>query len=151
MIHFIPIVALVLCAILAILSFLSKKKAEMGMVDGRLTPCPGAPNCVCSEYQGKFFVEPLHFNEPPQEAWERGKQVLQEIGGRIESEEKEAYLRAVFATKFLRFRDDVELRMDREKGRIHIRSSSRIGYFDFGQNRKRAKEIRGRFMQTQQR
>jgi uncharacterized protein (DUF1499 family) len=41
----------------------------------------------------------------------------------------------------------VELRMETEKSRIHIRSSSRVGYSDFGQNRKRAEKIRARFDQ----
>jgi uncharacterized protein (DUF1499 family) len=122
---------------------------ERGMVNGRLRPCPERPNCVCSEYQGKSFVEPLYFNEAWQKAWESVKGVLQEMGGTIEIEE-ERYLRAVFTTKIARFRDDVELRMEIEKSRIHIRSSSRVGHFDFGQNRKRVKKIRAEFNQNQQ-
>jgi len=44
----------------------------------------------------------------------------------------------------------MELRMDREKCRIHMRSSSRIGYSDFGQNRKRAIRIRAMFQKKQE-
>jgi len=116
------------------------------MVKGRLIPCPERPHCVCSEYQGPNFVEPLHFTEPPQKVWERAKDVLLELGSRIEVEER-GYLRAVFTTKIFRFKDDVELRMETEKSLIHIRSSSRVGYFDFGQNRKRAVKIRALFHQ----
>ena len=140
---------IVLLVILVVLPIISRKTTERGMVNGRLRPCPEKPHCVCSEYQGKAFVEPLYFEEPRQKAWERVKDVLLEAGGRIEVEEK-AYLRAVFATKILRFQDDVELRMEAEKNHIHIRSSSRVGYFDFGQNRKRVMKIRAGFTQKQE-
>lgn len=144
MIYLVPAIFLFVLVILAVLSFLSRKIPEKGLVNGRLSPCPGSPNCVCSEYQGKPFVEPLYFNEPWEKAWERVRDVLEGMGGKIEIE-KQGYLRAVFTTKIFRFRDDVELRMEVEKSRIHIRSSSRVGHFDFGQNRKRAEKIRARF------
>ena len=135
---------LILFVILAVLSFLSRKMPEKGLINGRLSPCPGSPNCVCSEYRGPNFVEPIHFTGPPQKVWERAKDVLLQLGSGIEVEER-GYLRAVFTTKIFRFKDDVELRMETEKSLIHIRSSSRVGYFDFGQNRKRAVKIRALF------
>ena len=64
-----------------------------------------------------------------------------DMGGKIMTDEN-GYLRAVFTTKGFRFRDDVELCKETEKNRILIRSSSRIGYSDFGQNRKRVQKIR---------
>ena len=143
-IYLVSAIFLFFLVISAALSFLSRKMPEKGLDNGRLRPCPESPNCVCSEYQGKPFVEPLYFDESGEQAWERAKQVLQEMGGRIEIEEK-GYLRAVFTSKIFRFRDDVELRMEIEKNRIHIRSSSRVGYSDFGQNRKRVKKIRQGF------
>jgi uncharacterized protein (DUF1499 family) len=145
----IPAVFLFVLVILAVLSFLSMKMPEKGLVNGRLRPCPASPNCVCSEYQDKSFVEPLYFNESWQEAWERARDLLEEMGGRLEIEEQ-GYLRAVFTTRIFRFRDDVELRMKAEKSRIHIRSSSRVGHSDFGQNRRRVKKIRAGFNQKQE-
>lgn len=146
MITLILAIFLILFVILAVLSFLSRKMPERGLINGRLSPCPESPNCVCSEYQDKYSVEPLYFNESSQKAWERARNVLQEMGGKIEVD-KRGYLRAVFTTRIFRFRDDVELRMETEKNRIHIRSSSRVGYSDFGQNRKRVEKIRARFDQ----
>ena len=136
---------IVIGLIFTVLSFMSRKPPEIGMVDGRLRPCPGTPNCVCSERpESPYFVEPLIIKGPPQEAWERAKDLIQSLGGNIEKEE-EGYLHAVFTTVFLRFRDDVELRIEKEKVYIHIRSSSRVGYYDFGQNRKRVVKIQTAF------
>ena len=150
MVYLIPAIFLFLLVIFAILSGISRKTPETALVKGRLRPCPGAPNCVCSETpESPFFVEPLEFTEPPGEAWARAKGLMQSLGGRIEIEE-EGYLRAVFTTKVFRFRDDVELRMETERRRIHIRSASRVGYSDFGQNRKRAEKIRAGFKQKQE-
>ena len=56
-----------------------------------------------------------------------------------------SHLWAVFITKLFLFRDDVELRLDTDEGLIHIRSSSRVGYSDLGQNRKRVNIIQEAF------
>jgi uncharacterized protein (DUF1499 family) len=53
-------------------------------------------------------------------------------------------IRAEFRT-LLGFVDDVEFRFDRENGAILMRSASRVGYWDFGVNRRRLEEIRKRF------
>jgi len=141
-------ILLALLLILVVLSLISRKAPEREMDRARLRPCPEAPNCVCSEYPGTSFVEPLHFIGPPQGAWKRAKEVIREMGGRIEIE-REGYLWAVFFTRIFRFRDDVELRMDYDEARIHIRSASRVGYSDLGQNRKRVERLRARFNQEQ--
>lgn len=57
----------------------------------------------------------------------------------------ERYLRATFTTKWMRYTDDVELRLDEGAGVIHIRSASRVGYGDMGVNRARAAEIARRW------
>lgn len=136
---------LVICIIFVVLSIISRKTPEIGMINGRLRPCPETPNCVCSETpDSPFYIEPLDVDGPPQEAWTRIRSLLQSLGGHIEIEE-EGYLWAVFFTKLFHFRDDVELRLDTDEGLIHIRSSSRVGYSDFGQNRKRVNIIQKAF------
>jgi uncharacterized protein (DUF1499 family) len=41
--------------------------------------------------------------------------------------------------------DDVEFCIDDDLRTIHVRSSSRVGYFDFGVNRRRIERIRAKF------
>lgn len=117
-------------------------KPNLGMVGGCLKPCPNKPNCVCSDFEDTTsFIEPIPVQGTPEEAWDRAKQAVLKIGGVIETETGD-YLRAVFKTRLFRFVDDVELRLDKEKNVIHLRSASRLGYSDFGVNRKRVETLR---------
>ena len=50
-------------------------------------------------------------------------------------------LYAVFRTP-LGFTDDVQFLADEKAGVIHVRSASRVGYWDLGLNRKRIENIR---------
>ena len=43
----------------------------------------------------------------------------------------------------MRFTDDLEFLLDRERGVIDVRSASRVGYSDLGANRKRVEALRG--------
>jgi uncharacterized protein (DUF1499 family) len=51
------------------------------------------------------------------------------------------YLHVEFRT-LLGFVDDVEFYLDESQNVIHLRSASRIGYWDLGVNRKRMESIR---------
>ena len=44
---------------------------------------------------------------------------------------------ALFVTKLLKFKDDVNFEVDDEAKLIHFRSASRVGHSDLGANRKR--------------
>jgi uncharacterized protein (DUF1499 family) len=52
------------------------------------------------------------------------------------------YIHAEFTSAFFRFVDDVEFYFDSDAKTIHMRSASRIGYSDFGVNRKRLDDIK---------
>jgi uncharacterized protein (DUF1499 family) len=69
---------------------------------------------------------------------------LLDLGGVIVLVEN-GYLAATFQSPLFRFVDDVELRLDRPSGVIHIRSASRVGRSDLGKNRERVEAIRRRF------
>lgn len=55
------------------------------------------------------------------------------------------YVHAKFTSKYFRFIDDVEFCIDDELRIINVRSSSRVGYYDFGVNRRRIERIRSKF------
>lgn len=134
------------------IALLPKGQARVGLMDGQLNPCPNTPNCVCSEDPStSSYIEPLIFgsevfgdealNESADSAWQRIKQFVVSSGGQIQTEEHE-YLWVSFTTKWLRFVDDVELRMDADNHVIHVRSASRVGHSDFGVNRERVEMLR---------
>lgn len=130
---------------LAVLSVVSRNQSELGIADGCLRPCPGTPNCVNSEDQGKpSYIEPLSFKGPAEASWKKIAGVIQELGGKIEIDE-DGYIRARFMTPVFRFVDDVELRMDENNAVIQVRSASRVGRSDLGLNRKRVNELRAKF------
>ncbi len=145
-------IILIIIAVILVISLIAnislaiksqKMPDNLGLMDGKLRPCPDTPNCVCSEKHSKD--NKVHFTEPVRvrsdRKFEELKQIIVSQGGRIISDEGN-YLHATFSSRIFRFVDDVELRFDSEKKLVHIRSASRMGHSDFGVNRKRVDSIR---------
>jgi uncharacterized protein (DUF1499 family) len=119
---------------------------KLGINNGLLMECPNRPNCVNSQaVDEKHFILPIQFNGTQQEAqsallkllktWKRTKIIVSE----------ENYIHAEFKSMIFRFIDDVEFYMPATAAGetiIHVRSASRVGYSDFGVNRKRIERIR---------
>ena len=138
-------VTTILGLLFAVISCSGKNPADIRMINGRLSPCPDTPNCVCSEDEGRSsFIEPIAFNDAAEISWERAKAVIQQMGGSLKTSE-DGYLRATFTTKVFRFVDDLELRMDDKKKVFHVRSASRVGHSDLGVNRRRIERLRAAF------
>ena len=135
--------------LLVMINFLfTKGQAVAGIVEGKLSPCPDTPNCVCSEdTASSAYIEALHFSGSPEAAWVKLKQLVVSSGGVINKEDR-TYLLSSYTSRWLRFVDDVEFRMDAENRLIHVRSASRVGHSDFGVNKKRVEMLRGLFNQT---
>lgn len=114
----------------------SQKGTAIGLVDGKLAPCSGKPNCVNSEdgTPDKFKISPLTVN-----SLDDVKAAIESLGGKITSSQ-EGYLSAEFTSSIFKFVDDVEARLGED--RVHIRSASRVGYSDRGVNRARVEDIR---------
>ncbi len=98
----------------------------------------------------KSRIEGLAFTGTPGAALECLKRAIEDIGGAIEFESG-GYIWAVFKTTVFRFIDDMEFRIDPRNRVVHLRSASRIGYYDFGVNRRRTAALRQRFLQEQAR
>ena len=103
---------------------MSQSGSTPGLVDGKLTQCPGKPNCVCSEdeFDEKHYIGPIRIDpDISKQAFEAVIESIQEMGGSIHSLDN-SYLAATFKTSFYGFVDDLELRFDSQKNLIHIRS-----------------------------
>ena len=120
---------------------------KTGAANDRLSPCPESPNCVSSLSEDKSHqVEPLTYNVPLEEAREKLISVIKSMKRSEIAIAENNYLHATFTSFLFRFVDDVEFSFDDERKIIDVRSASRTGYSDFGQNRRRVEEIRKRFM-----
>jgi uncharacterized protein (DUF1499 family) len=105
--------------------------------------CPDAPKCVSSMVNDpRHYIEPFTFKDAPVEAMARLKAALLNEKRVTIITSEPAILRAEVRSMIFRFVDDVEFTLIAEQGLIHIRSSARIGYSDFGVNRRRIERIR---------
>ena len=119
---------------------------NLGISDGKLSPCPNSPNCVSSQSSDRRqFIEPVRYEGTEQKAMERLIEVIQGMKRCRIITMEDHYIRAEFTSAFFRFVDDVEFYFDSEAKVIHMRSASRIGYSDFGVNRQRMEKFRTLF------
>ena len=140
------ILSLVLIAVVGfvILGVLSQSGAAIGLVDGKLASCPDSPNCVSTEFRTDIthYAEPIDFQaDNPSNTLADLKAAIREMGGSIAIEEDQ-YLAATFTSSIFRFVDDLEIRIDTDQKRIHLRSASRVGYSDRGINRQRLEKLK---------
>ena len=111
----------------------------------RLAPCPSSPNCVSSQATGGYHaILPITYSGSREGALETLTTVIQKMKRTRIIAVSPDYLRAEFRT-FLGFVDDVEFSIDQDQDLIHMRSASRLGYWDLGVNRRRLEAIRAEF------
>jgi len=109
------------------------------MTDRTASPCGNKPNCVSTQDQRQShslapfaLTEKANINEIETAALTLPRARL--------AEKNEQYLRIECLSKIMRFVDDLELKV--EGNTLLVRSQSRVGYRDFGVNRKRANQLR---------
>ncbi len=137
----IVIVVIVSLGILGVAGFfyLGQKSAEgasVGLVNGKLSPCPDSPNCVSSEID---TPEDKKVPVLPSGVWKDLPSIISALGGEV-TKQSDVYLSAEFTSDFFGFVDDVEFR--RAVDSIHVRSASRVGYSDRGVNLARVTALR---------
>lgn len=122
----------------------SSPKHQLGLTDGMLADCPDSPNCVSSYATDKeHAIEPFEVEgKSAQEVMDAAKQALSEMPRTAVVTEDGNYIHATATTLLMRYVDDVEVYYDESQGKLHMRSSSRIGYSDLGANRARMEKFR---------
>lgn len=135
------IILLILCGTtyFIYLGFKSQTGEAIGMVNSQLSPCPGTPNCICSEYPADqaHYIEAIQLNSENESIIQDTiKNSIEKTGGVISNVETN-YISATYTSSIFRYVDDFEIRIDIENNLIHIRSASRVGRSDFGANLKR--------------
>ena len=127
---------------LALLSALSRRPSNLGVVNGKLAPCPDSPNCVSSQAaDAGHRMEPIAFSGSPEAALARIKTIVAALPRTEIVTETGNYIHVEFRSALFRFVDDVEFLIDADAGQIHFRSASRAGHGDMGVNRRRMEGI----------
>lgn len=139
-------IALLIVAYFFLLSFLTRHDSIKKASERQLSPCPNKPNCVLSTSTIKReAINPLALlDNNPQLSWQALARAIQQNDGEIIVHD-ERYLHAVFTSTLFRFKDDLEAQLN--ETHIDIRSASRAGKSDLGQNRKRIERIRTAYHQ----
>ncbi len=121
----------------------------LGAMEDKLAPCPDSPNCVSTQSRSKrHAMQPLPYLQTREASRERILSILKGMK-RVEIVDlTESYVHAEFRTGLWRFVDDVEFFLDDTARVVHFRSASRVGYYDFGLNRRRMKEISEKYLEA---
>ncbi len=115
----------------------------------KLPPCPDTPNCVSSQaLDSGHFIEPFKITGNVGQAWSALKKALLMQSRVVITDETADTLHAQATSLVFRFVDDIDVVLDANAKIIHIRSASRVGYGDFGVNRKRVERLRSQLQQT---
>jgi uncharacterized protein (DUF1499 family) len=114
---------------------------QLGASNGIFQACSFAPHCVSStESDPQKYIAPIVVSSPQE--WQRLQQLVLAIPRTQIAVQDVNYLHAVTSTDIMHYKDDVELLYSPAKNTVDIRSSSRVGYYDFGINRARLEQLR---------
>lgn len=112
--------------------------ADLGLENGKLSPLSRKPNCVSTQsVDPRKKVPAITYQLSLSEQMQQVIRVIESMPGSTIKQCTGNYLYAVFTSKIMRFKDDLEIYLDDATKTLHFRSASRIGYSDLGVNRKR--------------
>jgi uncharacterized protein (DUF1499 family) len=127
----------------------SPMPTNLGVENGRLTPCPASPNCVSTQATDELnAIEPIAYIGATAVAQQKILTILQADDSLTLVSQSPGYLHAEARSTLWRFIDDVEFQFDEAASVIQFRSASRLGYGDGGVNRQRMEQIRSAFQEA---
>ena len=127
---------------MSLIKLSGKRPNNLGATNGKLKACPSAPKCVSSQQQGKHGIAPLDTAGKGVDAFNALVGVIEATDNAVLVTRRDDYLHVEFSTPTLGFVDDVECLLASDGSRIDVRSCSRLGYSDWGVNRKRVEMLR---------
>ncbi|TIH15698.1 DUF1499 domain-containing protein [Marinifilum sp. JC120] len=139
------LIVIICAAALFTAAHFSSPPENLGITGGNLSPCPNSPNCVSSQETNKDHkIQSLKASGSNKTVMKKLRSCIRKMGGKITTRSG-PYLHAEFRSKWFRFVDDLECIYDEAEGKIDVRSAARLGYSDFGVNKKRLEELRKLF------
>ena len=117
---------------------------SIGLVNGRLQPCPDTPNCVSTQAEisdTEHFMPALSFTGDASVAVSKVVAAIAAMPRSTLITQADTYIHAEFRSRVFRFADDVEFVIDDVSKTIHFRSAARLGRGDMGVNCNRMAEL----------
>ncbi len=106
-----------------------------------LPPCPFSPNCVSTEAtDARHGVAPFFLIG--KDAWPEIRAAVLALSRVKLVNEHDASLRAECRSALAGFIDDLAVEVQANGAQLAVRSAARVGYYDFGVNRRRVEELR---------
>lgn len=108
-------------------------------------PCPKKSNCVSSqETIAKYLIPAFDLSPFSIESDDLQRAVTHILSEQMELEVTDtssSHIKAIATSLVFRFKDDIEVLIDVSEQKLHFRSASRTGYYDFGVNRERSERF----------
>ncbi len=124
---------------ISLLSLTACSQGVPTMTDRSQTLSGDKPNCVSTQdSRDEHHLKPFELTDSA--TLDAIEQVALRLPGAKTAVKEGDYLRIECTSKIMRFVDDLELKII--DGKLVVRSESRLGYSDFGVNRKRAEQLR---------
>ena len=138
--------SVLICSLAFLPACSGTRPGNLGANDGKLLDCPDSPNCVSSfASDDEHQIDPIKYLGSNEEQIKLLKTIISGLGNSRIVSESDNYIYAEFSSDLLKFVDDVEFLLDEKTKTLHFRSASRLGYGDYGVNRKRIEAIRAKF------
>ncbi|MDH5711710.1 MAG: DUF1499 domain-containing protein [Gammaproteobacteria bacterium] len=121
-----------------LISCSGQRPNNLGIYNGHFSACSSSPNCVSSDAKDLVHkVPPFYIDATTPNLWKLTAQAIQNMPRTQIILQTDDYLHAECTSAFFGFVDDLELHLRTGEGIIAVRSASRLGYSDFGINKKR--------------
>lgn len=134
--------------ILTVIGVMLMSSSGRGDAEIVLPPCASAPNCVSSMANDSHRIKPLPLRGDARASFDRLRTVLASRSDTAIIAADKAQIRVEFRT-LLGFVDDGLFVLDVQNGLIQVRSAARVGYWDFGKNRRRLEDIREEYNKSE--
>ena len=127
-----------LATLMIILGCSAKSPDNAESVKGKMELCQNTPNCVSTlNRDPRHAMPPLPFIGTKDQSKTRIVEIIKSMKRSKIIRISDTDVHAQFRTRFLRFVDDVSFHFEDAAQIVHFRSASRVGYYDFGLNRRR--------------
>ncbi|AAS97055.1 DUF1499 domain-containing protein [Nitratidesulfovibrio vulgaris] len=124
-----------------------------GTVPALLPPCPSSPKCVSSiagcAPEGRTV--PAFVGDVPGVIPEALTDAVLQLPGCTIETRTPARVHALCRSRVFGFIDDLDLAAEQDSTLVHVRSSARLGWWDFGVNRARVERLHALYGQRVQR